>query len=202
MFALPVVALWQQKSRTALTTLGVVFGAFVLAASLAINHGVQQTIDRESRRGDVLRRIDVRPRWGGQSAAKPAQEIVIKGNMPGVKRQRIHEALAAEQEGEKPGVFLTPEMLEKLAAIEHVQIVEPEASQFGDARFDGNSDGVRIASTRPDEPPYQKRVVAGRFFNDAAERAAVVSEVLLYRWGIADDEAVENVLGRKIRVAI
>lgn len=202
LFVLPIIALWQQKSRTVLTTLGVVFGAFVLAASLAINHGVQQTIDRESRRGDVLRRINVRPRWGGRGDSKPVPEIVVKGNMSLAKRQRIHEALAAEQEGEKPGVFLTPETLQNLAAIEHVEIVDADASQFGDARLDGNSDGVPIASARPGEPPYQNRVVAGRFFNDPAERAAAVSEVLLYRWGIADDEAVENVLGKKIRVAI
>ena len=202
MFALPVVALWQQKSRTVLTTLGVVFGAFVLAASLAINHGVQQTIDRESRRGDVLRRIDVRPRWGGQGPAKPAQEIVVRGKMSEAKRQRIHQALTAEQEAEKPGVFLTPEMLQKLATLEHVQIVEPEASQFGEARFEGNGEGVQIASARPDEQTYPKRVVAGQFFNDPAERGAVVSEVLLYRWGIADDKAIENVLGKKICVAI
>ncbi|HJT35515.1 MAG TPA: ABC transporter permease [Pirellulales bacterium] len=202
MFALPVVALWQQKSRTVLTTLGVVFGAFVLAASLAINHGVQQTIDRESRRGDVLRRIDVRPRWGGQGPAKPAQEIVVKGKMSEAKRRRIHEALVAKQEAEKPGVFLTPEMLQKLAGLEHVQVVEPEASQFGEARFEDNREGLQINSARPDEKPYPQRIVAGRFFNDPAERGAVVSEVLLYRWGIADDEAVENVLGKKIRIAI
>ncbi|HEX5442997.1 MAG TPA: ABC transporter permease, partial [Pirellulales bacterium] len=202
MFALPVVALWQQKSRTVLTTLGVVFGAFVLAASLSINHGVQQTIDRESRRGDVLRRIDVRPRWGGQGPAKPAQEIVVNGKMSEAKRQRIHAVLAAEQKGEQPGVFLTPEMLANLADLEHVQIVLPGASQFGSVKFDGNDSSVHIASARPQDAPYQARIVAGRFFNDDAERAAVVSEILLYRWGIADDDAVENVIGKKVRVAI
>ncbi len=50
---LPLAALWQQKLRTLLTTLGVVFGAFVLAASLSIGIGVKTTIERESRRDDV-----------------------------------------------------------------------------------------------------------------------------------------------------
>src|SRR5580700_6630204 len=41
MCSLPLAALWQQKVRTALTTMGVVFGAFVLTASLSTNQGVQ-----------------------------------------------------------------------------------------------------------------------------------------------------------------
>ena len=45
----PLASFGQQKIRTCLTTLGVVFGAFVLAASLSIDEGVQQTIERGSR---------------------------------------------------------------------------------------------------------------------------------------------------------
>src|SRR5260221_14376106 len=73
----PVAALWQQKARTALTTLGVVFGAFVLAASLSINHGVQDMIVRESHRTDALRRIEVHPQWGGQAAAVAAASVGV-----------------------------------------------------------------------------------------------------------------------------
>ena len=202
MLALPVVALWQQKSRTMLTTLGVVFGAFVLAASLSINYGVQQTIERESRRGDVLRRINVRPRWGAQGPAQPAPEIVVSGRMSQAKHRRIHQALVAEQEGGKPGVFLTPEMLAKLAAVEHVQSVEPNVSQFSYAAFEDKTQAAQIVSAPPQQTPYRKRMVAGQFFDDPAERSAVVSELLLYRWGIADDAAVENALGKKIRLTI
>ena len=63
LLTLPLAALWQQKVRTLLTTLGVVFGAFVLAASLSIGEGVQETIDRESHRSEISRRIEVFPKW-------------------------------------------------------------------------------------------------------------------------------------------
>ena len=63
LLTLPFAALWQQKMRTMLTTLGVVFGAFVLAASLSIGEGIQETIDRESRRNDISRRVQVYPKW-------------------------------------------------------------------------------------------------------------------------------------------
>ena len=59
-----LASLGQQKSRTCLTTLGVVFGAFVLAASLSINEGVQQTIRRESSKGDISRKVTVFPGGG------------------------------------------------------------------------------------------------------------------------------------------
>ena len=62
--------MWHQKTRTLLTTLGVVFGSFVLAASLSIGQGVQETIERESHRSDYLRRIDVQPEWRPTELAK------------------------------------------------------------------------------------------------------------------------------------
>ena len=63
---LAVSALLQQKMRTMLTTLGVIFGSFVLAASLSVGQGVQETIERESRRSSQLTRslarcVDRRP---------------------------------------------------------------------------------------------------------------------------------------------
>jgi putative ABC transport system permease protein len=64
LIGLSLGALRQQKVRTVLTTLGVVFGTFVLVVSLSLGDGVQRTIERESRRHANLRRVDVYPQWG------------------------------------------------------------------------------------------------------------------------------------------
>ena len=72
---LALSALWQQKARTLLTTLGVLFGSFVLAASLSVGQGVRETIGRESRRSDYLRRVDVRPGWGRRPEDVPPEEM-------------------------------------------------------------------------------------------------------------------------------
>lgn len=199
----PIAALWQQKSRTAMTTLGVVFGAFVLAASLSINHGVQETIARESRRTDALRRINVNPQWGGRASPVPADDVIVEGRMSEAKRQRIREALFAHKN--QAGATLAPvllslETLHKLAALEHVQAVEPAVLFEALVVFDGQSIGARIESARPHDPPYLRRLVAGRFFETASEPVVVVSEFLLYRWGITDDEAVDSALGKKLRI--
>src|SRR5580765_8232969 len=143
----PVVALWQQKSRTALTTLGVVFGAFVLAASLSINQGVQETIARESRRTDALRRIHVHPDWGGRTTQPPDEAIVVEGRMSDAKRQRIREALALhghQTVAPPPTVLLTEEILDRLAALDHVQTVEPSTSFHDTVVFDDQSHVVPI----------------------------------------------------------
>jgi putative ABC transport system permease protein len=199
----PVVALWQQKSRTALTTMGVVFAAFVLAASLSINHGVQETISRESHRTDALRRIHVYPDWGMRPPAKSDDDIVAKGKMSDAKRQRIRAALALQQpRAASPTIVLSEETLQSLAALEHVQSVEPNIGIVGHVAFDGEPQRQYIESSRPADPAYLRRIVAGRFFESADEPSAVVSEMQLYAWGIIDDDQVESVLGRKLQIEI
>ena len=74
MLILAVSTLWQQKVRTLLTVLGVVFGSLVLAASLSINHGVQKTIDRFVQQNDALRKIDVRPDWSAVDTGRPSAQ--------------------------------------------------------------------------------------------------------------------------------
>lgn len=200
LLGLPVAALWQQKSRTTLTTLGVVFGAFVLAASLSINQGVQRTIDRESHRGDVLRRINVYT--AGGSAAAPDIPARVEGQMSDARRERIRQALAAQQGGEKESVRLNPELLAKLAALEHVEAVVPNPYQYGFAIFRDRSEDTAIIAARPDDLAYHRRLIAGRFFDKPSERAAVVSELLLYQLGIIDEEDVERALGNTLRIEV
>ena len=89
-----VSTLWQQKARTLLTTLGVLFGSFVLAASLSINHGVQKTIDRFVKQNDALRKINVSPEWSfaDDDASDSALEP-IAGAISDATRQRLQKAL-------------------------------------------------------------------------------------------------------------
>src|SRR5260370_39962740 len=136
LLVLPLAALWQQKSRTALTTLGVVFASFVLAASLSINQGVQDTIERESHRRDVLRIITVQPDWNAAEEDLRIEEVEIAGAMDGGRRERLRKAVAARKlqfRTRKPRMPLTPETLQALAQIEHVERVIPMVQQYGQA---------------------------------------------------------------------
>ena len=123
-----------------MTTLGVIFGSFVLAASLSIGQGVQARSSASSHRSDFLRKIVVTPRWRTGASEEPSGEVQVAGEMsrrnaadsPGhrsIQSQLRHEPV----EGDTP----TPEKVRALAALAHVESVvpvvyEPCYAVFGD----------------------------------------------------------------------
>src|SRR5229473_1067189 len=91
LFRLALSALWRQKTRTALTTLGVILGACMLAFSLSIGQGVKEALRRQFRENDDLRRIQIYPGYGEQKdeAGIPPAAIAVKGEMSDERRARL-----------------------------------------------------------------------------------------------------------------
>ena len=200
---LPVAALGQQKLRTMLTTLGVVFGAFVLAASLSIGQGVQETIDRESRRSDISRRVEVFPKWKTADAKADSGELKVEGAMSKDRRDRLRQALAELKQRAsfaRARVELTRDRLEKLAAMPHVDRMIPLVYNGGYALLGTRSESVQIYSARPDDEACRRRIVAGHFFDAPDQRAVVVSEFLAYRLGAVSDADIEGLIGKPLRL--
>jgi putative ABC transport system permease protein len=200
---LALSALWQQKARTLLTTLGVIFGSFVLAASLSIGHGVQETIERESRRSKQLRKVDVQPQWQGRQSDIPAEQVRVEGRLNDARRQRIRTALVNRKRNfnpRGPGVPLTRDRLRLLADIEHVEAVIPVVSLNGWAIFGPRSELVTMISAESDSASLRSRIVTGRFFDSPDEPSAVVTELLLYQAGMTDDAAIDGIVGQKVRL--
>src|SRR5580693_2345763 len=118
---LPLASLGQQKLRTCLTTMGVIFGAFVLAASLSINEGVQVTIQREASKGDASRKVTVSPGWRAVET-KAADDVKVAGRMSPARRERIHKVLAErarQSRSDHKQIPLTQDRLEELSQIAH-----------------------------------------------------------------------------------
>jgi putative ABC transport system permease protein len=207
---LALAALWQQKVRTLLTTLGVVFGSFVLAASLSIDHGVQETIDREARRTEFLRRIEVWPERHPTTADPTPEQIPVPGVMSEAKRQRIRQALIEYRQrfsADAPRVAMSRDKLKALERLDHVEAVVPYIYLRGFAVLDGvpvpadkQAPLADAVAARHDNADGLKRLLAGRFFTSPNERAVVVSEFLLYRLGLINDADVPRVLGKKLRL--
>ena len=163
LFALALTALWQQKSRTVMTTLGVVFGSFVLAASLSIGQGVQDTIQRESHRSDYLRRVTVHPQSQGATPDPASDALPLPGEMSDDKRDRIRRAV--REHTNRKQVAVTPEKIAKIAALEHVDAVVPMFWQSGYAILEGKSQLTAVAAARPHDTDCLRRLVAGRVFD-------------------------------------
>jgi len=203
LLTLPVVAMWQQKRRTMLTTLGVIFGAFVLAASLSIGQGVQKTIDRESRRNDISRMVRVYPKWNPVGEKSDLVAVKVEGKMTDARRARIRKSLAEfkrRSDSSQVRTELSRERLGSLAAIPHVRRLVPVVSNYGYAILGEKSEPVHVLSSRPDDEALRRRIVAGRFFDAPDQRAVVVSESLAYRLGLVNDADVEGLIGKSMRL--
>jgi putative ABC transport system permease protein len=196
-----LAALGQQKMRTGLTTLGVVFGAFVLAASLSINEGVQQTIERESSKGDVSRKVTVLPDWRADET-KAADEVKVAGRMSPDRRERIRKALTQRARQGRSGqeVKLTAERLETLARIPHVARMVPIVGSPVVATLGNRPEEASVSSGAGEDPEFRKRVVVGRSFDSDDERAVLLSETFAHRIGLVDDADLDQVIGKPLRV--
>ena len=203
LLTLPLAALWQQKMRTLLTTLGVVFGAFVLAASLSIGVGVRETIDQESHRSDISRRVDVQARWNAVETKAEGDEIKVEGAMADARRERIKKSLREMKQRANPSRVQTPldrERINKLAALPHIERTVPLSYNYGFALLGARSEPVQVIAARPDDEAAPNRLVAGRYFHAPDERGAVISEFLAYRLGLVNDTDVNGLIGKPLRL--
>lgn len=201
---LPVAALWQQKLRTILTTLGVIFGAFVLAASLSIGEGVQETIDRESRKNDYSRKVTVYPGWKMvNSKARP--KVEVEGTMSPERRERLRKALQDQNQSPDARQVLTEissERLATLAKLPHVARVIPIVQDSGVALLGTKPEGTGIYSGNFDDEAFQKRIFVGRGFRSPDEHGMLVSELLAYRIGLVNDSDLQQLIGKPLRLEI
>jgi putative ABC transport system permease protein len=125
--------------------------------------------------------------------------------MGDARRERIRKALVQYRlrlTATSPGALLTRERLQALGALNHVESVVPVVHLFGWAAFNGQSETAEAVSARRDDPAVRDRLEVGRFFAGPDESAALVSEFLLYRWGVRDDADMQAALGQKVRLEI
>lgn len=201
---LPLASLGQQKIRTSLTTLGVIFGAFVFAASLSIDEGVQRTIERESSKGDASRKVTVFPKWK-PIENKKVEEVKVAGRMAPDRRERIRGVLAQQQKQSGSGqeqINLTPARLETLSQLSHVRLMIPIVGGGVVATLGNRPEEASVSSGAGEDPEFRKRIVAGRAFESDDERSVIISEMFAHRIGLIDDTDIEQVIGKPLRIEI
>jgi putative ABC transport system permease protein len=200
---LALSALGQQKVRTTLTTLGVVIGTLVLILSLSVGQGVKQAIFNEFRRHDHMRKVVV---WTGNRPEEkevPRKELDIKGKVSEERRERLRQAIIQRwnpPRRRKPPRTLTAARVRAIAKLDHVEAIVPQLMRPGRALLGKKAQDVLTTPTLPDTRYYRDRIVAGQFLAPEHPRGIVVSEYLLYRWGVVDDDDVFRALGQKVRL--
>jgi putative ABC transport system permease protein len=200
---LALSALYQQKVRTSLTTLGVVVGSLVLLLSLSIGVGVRDAVLHQIRRHDDLRKVEVRKGYGKVEEHIPPAEVEVKGEMSDAKRKRLHDRLVQSwirKNGYPATTPLSVERLQEIREWPHVESVTPLYFDYGRAILGAKGEDVQTASATVGEKLLRGRLVAGDWFAAEDDRSVVVSEYLLYLWGMASDEEVRGAIGRKMRL--
>jgi putative ABC transport system permease protein len=200
---LAFAALYQQKVRTALTTLGVAVGTLVLFLSLSIGIGVREAVLHQIRRHDDLRKVELRSGYGKVEEHIPPGEVVVKGEMSDAKRKRLHDRLVQRwigRNGYPATTPLTVERLQEMRGWPHVQSVTALYYDYGRVFFGDKGEDVQTVSATAGEKLLRGRLVAGDWFAAEDEHSVVVSEYLLYLWGMASDEEVQGAIGRKVRL--
>jgi putative ABC transport system permease protein len=201
--ALAVLALRQRKLRTALTTLGVAVGCFVLVAGLSIGQGVKHVLLEQMRRQDQLRRIFV---WqAGPPPEEPPPEVLdIKGEMSEARRGRLREAIIRRYQ-RRPLLTQTgisAANVTDLAGMEHVESVTPGLNWGGKALLNGKEHNGFIYTAGAGDLGLARRVIAGDFLHNGQREGVLVSEAMVYDWGIHDEADVEKLLGRTVRLEV
>jgi putative ABC transport system permease protein len=202
-FRIALAAVVQHKLRNILTTLGVVIGTFVLVMSLSISLGVKKAVDREFRKHDQLRKIQVWPTYQADEKEIPPAAVEVNGKMGDAKRARIREALVRHwsmTHARKPSVPLTQKRLQAIAEIDHVDAVLPHIQRAGLLTLDGKTEHALCFGAEMEEKGFHERLILGDYFPSEYSHGVLVSEFLLYRMGIRDDDDVSRVIGKKIQL--
>jgi putative ABC transport system permease protein len=197
---LALSTLAQQKVRSALTTLGVVVATLALTLSIALSRGLNDNVLREFTRYDQFRQIAVWPNSRAGEADIPPSELQIEGAMSDAKRERIRTGLIHRWNATHPlqsSKALTRDRLKTLRALEHVERVFPVFRETCGVLFEGRrAERARFMPTA-DTKYLRRRLVAGKFLCSENGHGALLSELLLYEWGIRSEEEVRGVLGKK-----
>jgi putative ABC transport system permease protein len=200
---LSLSALFKQKIRTLLTTLGVMCGSCVLVVSLSIGQGVQETVVRQYQKYGELRTINVSTEYVPDLDNTEAREVI--GQMSEEKRKRLEKEMSQREKYDqpmKPKALLTREKFQAIANLEHVELIEPVWTVQAWAVMGDQSELCLIAGASAFEEDLPGRIVAGSYFADENSQSLLVSEYLLYKFGITDDADVQKIIGQKLRLEI
>ncbi|MFM7149595.1 MAG: ABC transporter permease [Gemmataceae bacterium] len=196
--------MWQRRLRTLLPIVGVAVGSFVLITSLAVSEGVQDVLVGQLRRQDQLRRILVWP-GGGPRETLSEKEIDVPGTMSEGRRDRLREAIKRRRQtsAKRPPPGLSPDQIDAIARLEHVEKITPAFTWMGTLDLDGKKIPVQVRTASEDDAGLRQRRLNGRLFGEQ-EPAILISEVHAYQMGKVDENQVDSLLTREasLRLAV
>ncbi len=194
-------ALGQHKVRTALTTLGIIFGSAVMLFTLSMTQGVQDTIQREYARIDALQHVTVYAGTAGQNKI-PEDLIQFPEGISEERKKRLIAEITRRWERESSSTRIlpiTPQVLDDLRKLPHVKRVTPILYMNQFLVYRRQSRPILSVAIAPHDQKFRQRITMGAMYKPG-EKAVLLSEYLLHQLGLRSEEKIRNLIGREIRL--
>jgi len=204
--AMALLAIRRQKSRMALSLIGVVIGSLMLLFSLASRSGVQDAVARVFSMSKEMRRIEVHRKWGYDEDDIPEEELKVDGDFDEAMRSRIRKMLAAQWQDERRDEYggervgLTRERIEKIEAIEHVQSVRPDVGAYVTLVQGENELQARGMAVAAGNEVLETRILGGKAFESDSDQTILLNEFVARRWGCTSRSQMRKLVGTKVRI--
>ncbi|EDL60336.1 ABC transporter permease [Gimesia maris] len=200
--SMSLLAIRRQKTRTALSLIGVVIGSLMLLFALASRSGVQEAVMRVFSMSKQLRQIHVTQNWSVDEKLIPAEELEVDRDLDEALRARLRKMLILHWQREHGGerIGLTQERIEKIESIQHVQNIHPQMSASvtliqGDKELQGYG-----ASVSADEEMLHERILVGKAFESDSEPVILLNEFVAWKWGFVSQSQMQKLIGTRVRI--
>lgn len=185
--------LWKRKLRTLLTVFAVVIGAMLVALMVSLGAGAQNFITVQFSSLQAPDVISVQPKMPGGMLGMIFSATGLGGQPQEVQEGQLNPVVAFKH--------LTEQDLDQIAAVEHVESVDPVIVVLPrwvklvgqDKRFQ-----VQLESLTPGEVKA-RGIAAGRGLEENDRGKALVAFGYLGVWGLASPE---EAIGQKIEVRV
>ncbi|MCU0702498.1 MAG: ABC transporter permease, partial [Fimbriiglobus sp.] len=203
--------LWRQKARSALTLIGVAVGAAALAYTLSLGVGLRAFIENEFKSRREFWQLRVTPPNYGRvpipEADIPPGEIAVSADLPADRRDRLRKRLIQDYQNTHPpakAVLVTREQVEALQRLPDVEAVNTFQYGYGTATLGEARHSATVYCGKLTEftPSLHEHLLHGRTIRPGAADEAVVSELMLYRFGLTTEEKLRGAVGKKLRVTL
>lgn len=190
----------RQKTRTALSLIGVVIGSLMLLFALASRSGVQEAIMRVFSMNKQLRQIEVRRNWAFDEDAIPEEELEVDDELDEALRWRIRQMLIRQWQREhgSESVGLTRERIQKIEALKHVQNIHPQVVENVKLVSGQNEMQGFCTAVTADNEVLRERILVGNTFESDSEKTILLNEFVAWNWGFTSQAQMRELIGTKV----
>ncbi len=200
--SMALLAIRRQKTRAALSLIGVVIGSLMLLFALASRRGVQDAVTRVFSMSKQMRQIEVHQNWMPKEVEIPEEKLEVDGDLDEDFRARIRQLLIHHWQFEQGSeiVSLTRERIAKIEALAHVQSVHPQMSANVTLIQGQNELQGICTSIAADDEVLHERILVGNAFESDSEQTILLNEYVAWRWGFTSPSQMRGLVGTRVRI--